>query len=351
MPYALKVAVLMGGPSGEHEISLQSGHGVTDALRRRQFTVEPVVIPNAVSLEQACELVTHVLRGIHPDAVFIALHGTCGEDGTIQHVCEELQVPYTGSDSAASRLGMDKAASRRCFEAAGLSVPRWQLIHFAQGSRWEAKSWKLEAGKRVCSQLPASSPQRSSLQPSALTLELPMVVKPSSQGSSLGVSLVRRADELPTALAAAGRYGPDVLIEEFIAGREVTVGILDEEPLPVVEICPRQGFFDFTAKYTAGMTDYRVPAELPAPVAERVQAMSLAAHRALGCRHLSRADILLRDGRAPVLLEVNTIPGFTPTSLLPKAAACAGISYDALCERLVMMAIGIWQRSVEQAPA
>jgi len=163
-------------------------------------------------------------------------------------------------------------------------------------------------------------------------------VKPTHQGSSIGVSLVRRPEELPAALAAAGRYGPQVLIETFVEGDEVTVGVLGDEPLPVIGIRPTRPFFDFTAKYTVGATEYLVPVPLPPATARRVQAAGLAAHRALGCRHLSRADLILRRDGVPVLLEVNTVPGFTPTSLVPKAAACAGVSYEDLCERLVLMA-------------
>ena len=167
----------------------------------------------------------------------------------------------------------------------------------------------------------------------------PVVVKPANQGSSLGVSMVRREEELQAALVTAGRYGSQILIEEFVAGREMTVGILGDEPLPIVEIRPSQPFFDYTAKYTAGSTDYVVPAPLSHAAADAVQAAGLAAHQALGCRHFSRADIILRDDAIPVVLEVNTIPGFTPTSLLPKAAACANISYGELCEQLVLMAV------------
>ena len=304
----MNVAVMMGGPSGEHDISLKSGHGVTAALARCGCAVTPVVISRHVTVERACDIARQALQTLAPDVVFLALHGPFGEDGTMQQVCEELHLAYTGSDVRASRMGMDKVASRRRFEAAGLQVPAWRIIDMTQ--------------------------------PRAVVrgLAYPVVVKPSDQGSSLGVSLVRREEELQPALEAAGRYSDIVLLEEFVAGREVTVGVLGEEPLPVVEIRPHHAFFDFSAKYTVGETDYLVPAPLPPAIAARVQADGVAAHRAIGCRHLSRTDILLRADGTPVILEVNTIPGFTPTSLVPKAAACAGISYEALCERLVMMA-------------
>lgn len=152
------------------------------------------------------------------------------------------------------------------------------------------------------------------------------------------MSIVGREEQLPAALAEAGRYGPAILVEEFVAGREVTVGVLGEDPLPVIEVRPTHPFFDYTAKYTPGATEYLVPAPLPPEAAASVQAAGLAAHRALGCRHLSRTDFILRPDGVPVVLEVNTIPGLTPTSLLPKAAACVKLFYDELCEQLVLMA-------------
>ena len=308
--HPVKVVVLMGGPSEEHEISLKSGHGVAHALSQQGFLIEPVVIPKTLSLEEASRFAQRVLPTTFADVVFLALHGTFGEDGTIQQLCEQLQLPYTGSDPSASRLGMDKVASRVQFEGAGLPVPRWTVMELARDEGSLPKAWSY-----------------------------PVVVKPVNQGSSVGVTVVRQARDFTPALAEAGRYGPQALVEEFIEGREVTVGILGDEPLPVVEIRPRQPFFDFTAKYTPGSTDYLVPAPLEPEVAKAAQAVAHAAHQALGCRHLSRADLILNASQTPVLLEVNTIPGFTPTSLLPKAAACVGISYGALCGQLVHMAL------------
>jgi D-alanine-D-alanine ligase len=307
-PASLKVAVLMGGPSAEHEISLKSGQGVVAALSRRHWVVEPVVIAREMSVDEAREWTGQALERIGADVAFIALHGAFGEDGTIQDLCEGLHVTYTGSDAASSRLGMDKVASRRKFEAVGLSVPPWQVIDH-----------------------PAECPQPG-------RFSYPVVVKPTSQGSSLGVSIVRQPQDLAAAVNEAARYGSRVLIETFVPGREVTVGVFGEVPLPIVEIRPHHPFFDYTAKYTAGATEYVVPALIDPSVARVVQEAGLAAHHALGCRHLSRADFILRDDDVPVLLEVNTIPGFTPTSLLPKAAACIGLSYEELCEHLVIMA-------------
>ena len=299
----------MGGPSEEHEISLKSGHGAVEALQQRGFAAEPVLIPRAISVTEACEMVRRAVTEREADVVFIALHGAFGEDGTIQQVCESLHVAYTGSDSSASRLGMDKIASRQRFLDAGLEVPRWRVV---EASR---------AGS-----------------PAPKGLHFPLVVKPSAQGSSIGVSLVRRASEFGAAVREAARHGGQVLAEEFIPGREVTVSVLGDDALPVVEVIPKRAFFDFTSKYTAGMTEYRVPAFLNPEVARRVQEAGRRAHEALGCRHFSRADLILSEAQIPIVLEVNTIPGLTATSLLPKAAACVGISYGALCEQLVMMA-------------
>ena len=299
----------MGGPSGEHDVSLRSGRGIADALARRRFAVQPLIIPRDLTSASACEVTSDALRQASPEAVFIALHGTFGEDGAVQQVCESLHLPFTGSAAAASRLGMDKIASRRRFVEAGLAVPRWQTMYLA-----------------------AEAPQQ-------IRIPYPLVVKPVGQGSSLGVSIVRREAELPAALEEAGRYGATVLIEAFVEGREITVGVVGDEALPVIEIRSSHTFFDYAAKYTAGATEYLVPAPLEPAAAKTAQAAGLAAHRALGCRHFSRADLILDRNQVPVVLEVNTIPGFTPTSLLPKAAACAGISYDDLCEQLILMAL------------
>lgn len=308
------VAVLMGGPSAEHDISLKSGQGIAAALTRRGYGVTEVVVPRDGSIDTAAAFVRRELLRLKPEAVFIALHGTFGEDGTTQQLCEALQVPYTGSDAAASRLGMDKVTAKQAFARAGLRVPRAQVL-----------------------EVPANQPLLRA--PALKGMAYPVVVKPVAQGSSFGVSLVGGASDWGPAVAEAARYGPRVLVEECIAGRELTVGVLNDEALPVVEIRSSHTFFDFGAKYTPGVTEYLVPAPLDLGVARAVQAAGLAAHRAIGCRHFSRTDIILNIRQQPVVLEVNTVPGFTPTSLLPKAAACAGISYDVLCDQLVLMAL------------
>lgn len=309
MKQMIRVAVLMGGPSEEHEVSLKSGQGAVEALRQRGYAAEPVAIPRQITIEEACTLVRRAMHRQGADVVFIALHGAFGEDGAIQQLCESLHVAYTGSDPSASRLGMDKIASRQRFADVGLDVPRWRLVNPGEVDHAPIKG-----------------------------LSYPLVIKPSAQGSSIGVSLVKHPHELAAAVREAARHGPQVIAEAFVPGRELTVGVLGEVVLPVVEVIPKRAFFDFTAKYTAGMTEYRVPAFLNPEIAHRVQETGRRAHEALGCRHFSRTDLILNEAQMPVVLEVNTIPGLTPTSLLPKAAACVGISYGALCEQLVMMA-------------
>ena len=308
----VKVAVLAGGPSAEHEISLKSGRGVTEALGQRGWRAELIVIPQGLEFAAAADYARHALKASQAEAVFLALHGPFGEDGTIQQVCESLRLPYTGSDVQASQLGMDKLASRLRFERVGLRVPGWRLVE---------------------------RPDDAAMTSCVEALGFPVVVKPTNQGSSIGVSIARDAAALRQGIVEALRFDSRALVERWIQGRELTVGVLDSEALPVVEIRPASGFFDFRAKYTPGQTDYLVPAMLDEALARRVQAAGVAAHQALGCRHVSRADLILTSDSEPVVLEVNTIPGLTATSLLPKAARCVGISYDELCERMVVMAL------------
>jgi D-alanine--D-alanine ligase len=226
---------------------------------------------------------------------------------------EDLQIVYTGSDAAASALGMDKLASRQRFAAAGLVVPRWRLIE-----RGRLSTEDVELAIRG--------------------FPMPVVIKPTNQVSSIGVSIVTEASQLAPALEDAFRYDTHVLIDAFIRGRELTVGIVGEEALPVIEIRPTHAFFDYAAKYTPGETVYLVPAPISSELTAQTQQAARRAHQALGCRHFSRVDLIADDEGQPVVLEVNTIPGMTAMSLLPKAAACRGLSYDDLCERILLMA-------------
>ena len=302
----LDVTVLLGGPSSEREVSLQSGSAVAAALARRGHRVSRADIsPDDLSaLERP---------GI--EVVFIALHGSFGEDGRVQQLCEDRGLLYVGCGPRASAVAMDKVAGKQLFRQAHLPTPDWVVIE------------------------PALEPARR--RELAAGVGLPCVVKPIDAGSSVGVSIARDASDRDAAverlLASHGR----AMVEAFVAGREMTVGVLDGRPLPVIEIRPARAFYDYFAKYQDDATQYIVNPEM-SPEARRLLAESaLAAWRALGCRDMSRVDFILDgEGRAHVL-EVNTIPGFTSHSLLPKAAAAVGIGFDQLCDALVRMA---WRR-------
>ena len=287
-----RVAVLMGGPSSERDVSLRSGAAVAQGLREAGYEVAAVAL-DGCALELPPEA----------EAVFLALHGAFGEDGTVQAMLDERGVPYTGSGAAASRLAMDKVASKRVFEAHGIPTAAYQVAR--PGDR--------------CG------------------LPLPVFVKPPREGSSIGVHKVERESEWDAAVADARRFGDEVLVEAFIAGREVTVGVVDGQVLPAVEIVADEAWYDYKAKYGGG-SRYRVPAPLDPPAAERCGQLGLAVYRALGCRGMGRVDFRLAEDGRPFVLEMNTIPGFTPTSLLPKAAAAAGMDFATLCDRIMRTA-------------
>lgn len=297
-----RIGVLCGGPSAEREISIRSGKAIHEALGAQGL---PSVL---VELSKDAERIPEEIRKHHLATAFIALHGPFGEDGTIQEILEELKIPHTGSSVEASRYCLDKASCRLRWLAAKLPVPRAILVE------------------------PINALIRSH------ELPFPMVVKPTAQGSSYGISIVDRPEEFPKAVEEAARYGESILLEEYLPGPELTVGILEDQPLPVIQIVPKRRFYDLVAKYTAGMTEYLVPAPLPQEVHRRVQELAKAAHQILGCRSFSRVDMILVPERGPVLLEINTIPGMTATSLLPKAAREAGIDFPELCRRMLASA-------------
>jgi D-alanine-D-alanine ligase len=292
----LRIAVMLGGPSAEREISLHSGVAVARALRSLGHSVQEVD-----PQEESWQLPREV------DVVFLALHGTYGEDGTVQRRLDELGLPYTGCDAESSRLAFDKVLTKRRCLAAGVPTARFEVLDSAEAS-WPA-GW----------------------QP-------PVVLKPVRQGSSVGLQFIERVEEFKAALTEALRYDSQVLMEEQIVGRETTVGILDGQALPVVEVRPRRGGYDYQNKYTAGATEYFCPAPFPSEVTARIQAAGLAAFQAIGGRDYGRVDIMVNADAAPVVLEVNTLPGMTETSLLPKAAAVAGVSFSELCQRMVDLA-------------
>lgn len=301
------VAVLKGGRSAEREISLVTGGQVEAGLREAGF---PVVV-----IDTGDPGFIEAIRDGHADVAFICLHGRYGEDGTIQGLLDLLDMPYVGCGVLASALAMDKAMSKAVFNARGVPTPGHVCVR---------------AGEPVDpNEIVATVGARS-------------VVKPVREGSAIGVTIVEDAADLPAALEEAFRYDDDVLVEEFLEGVEITVGVLGTgaaaEALPTLEIVPVNEFYDFVSKYEPGMSRHIIPARISDAAQERSAEAALLAHRALGCRGMSRVDLIV-DGDEVSVLEVNTIPGMTPTSLLPEAAAAAGIAFPALCDRLVRDAL------------
>jgi len=293
----LKIVVMLGGPSAEREVSLRSGAGVARALRSLGHEVDEVDPSDAN---------WRLPKGT--DVVFLALHGTYGEDGTVQRRLEELEVPYTGCDPEASRIGFDKFLTKQRCVAAGIPTARFLLIDSS------AASWPMGWNP-------------------------PVVLKPARQGSSVGLQFVERVSDWSKALGEAMRFDSQVLMEEKISGRECTVGILADAPLPLVEVRPKTGVYDYQTKYSAGSTDYFCPAPFDEATTARIQAAGLGAFHAIGGRDYSRVDVMVQPDGQPVVLEINTLPGMTDSSLLPMAAAAAGISYPDLCQRMVALAL------------
>jgi D-alanine-D-alanine ligase len=291
-----KVCVLLGGPSAEREVSLRSGAAVARALRSLGWRVDEVDPVGRWSLPAGT------------DAVFVALHGTYGEDGTVQEELEGFGVAYTGCGVEASRLAFDKVLTKERLVAAGVPTAPHVVITGA-GAPWP-EGWKP-----------------------------PLVVKPVRQGSSVGLRFVDERGGWADALVECLRHDTEALVEPRILGREVTVGVLDGRALPVVEVRPRSGAYDYRSKYTTGETEYLCPAPFDDEVTARLQAAGLAAFEAVGGRDYARVDVMVGEGGKPFVLEVNTLPGMTETSLLPKAAAAAGIPFPELCSRMVDLAM------------
>ncbi|MGA2393138.1 MAG: D-alanine--D-alanine ligase [Candidatus Lustribacter sp.] len=299
----IRVAVVMGGPSAEREVSIETGQAVMRALAALGH--------DAQSLDFDGRFVDAV-REIRPDVVFNALHGTGGEDGTIQGVLEWLGIPYTGSDLTACALAMDKHLTKKLLAAEGLPTPAWDTFDLAGGT---------------LPLLPGS-------------LNLPLVVKPRSSGSSAGVSIVRTHEEWTKAMINVAPKTTQILAEEFIAGREFSSGVLGEEALPLVEIIPTDEFYSYDAKYKPGGSRHLVPAPIDTDLTSRLQMLALSVHRLLGLRDYSRTDFIVTKEGRPYILEINALPGLTPLSLLPDEARAAGISFEALIGRLLQFALG-----------
>jgi len=293
-----KIGVLMGGLSAEREVSLKSGAAVHQALLAQGY--------HAVAIDVGRDLAA-VLAQEQVEAAFIALHGRYGEDGCVQGLLELMQIPYTGSGVLASALAMHKLYSKQTFTSAGILTAPFH--HFRRGQQVRLED---------------------------LAFGLPLVVKPVQEGSSVGVSIVREEGQLDEALASAFRHDSEILVEQYIKGQEVQVGILDDRPIGAIEIVPKNEFYDFEAKYTDGMAEHIFPARLEPALYEKAQQIGLAAHHALGCSGYSRVDLLVTDTGESYVLEVNTLPGMTALSLLPEIAAKgAGLPFEALVERII----------------
>ena len=314
MTQRLRIAIFMGGPSSEHEVSLKTGAMVAAHLDREKYQPTKVV----VSRKGRWPISFQNLRK-NFDILFNAMHGEYGEDGTIQQLLDGAGVPYTGSSVEASRLGMNKPGSMLFFTKKGLLVPPWRLY----------TKYRL---------LP------SRLIDDISRLQLPLVIKPADRGSSVGVSIVRSLAALPKALRFARQYSSAVLLQKYIHGIELTCGVLDRRgrptALPVTEIVPKKStFFDYRAKYESGGSDEITPARIPRVISERVKRAALLAHRAIGASGYSRSDFILDPKNKLWILEINTLPGLTEASLLPKAARAAGISFPKLLEFIIETAL------------
>jgi D-alanine-D-alanine ligase len=298
-----KVAVVMGGNSAERDISKQTGAGVLRALTALGYDATPLDYD---------ERFIDAIRSLAPDVVFNALHGPGGEDGHVQALLDYLSIPYTGSGIEASSLSMDKHLTKKLLAAEGLPTAAWDLFDLSGGT---------------LPLLPGS-------------LDPPLVVKPRFEGSAIGVLVVRTHEQWTAAMLSASKVYSQILAEEFIEGREFTCAVLGEEALPIVEIIPnRDSFYTFDAKYEPGGSTHIVPAHIDEDLAARLQMLALSAHRLLGLRDYSRSDFIVSVDQRPQILEINSLPGMTATSLFPDACASVGITYEALVDRLLQYAL------------
>lgn len=298
-----KVAVVMGGSSAEREISIKTGAGVMRAVQSLGYDAQSLDFDRRFF---------DAIRELAPDVVFNALHGPGGEDGHLQALLDFLVIPYTGSGVEASALSMDKHLTKKLLAAEGLPTAAWDLFDLSGGT---------------LPLLPGS-------------LDLPLVIKPRFEGSALGVAIVKTHEQWTNAMLAAAKSYPQIMAEEYIDGREFTVGVLGEEALPVIEVVPnRDDFYTFDAKYAPGGSTHIVPARVDDDLAARLQMLALSTHRLLGLRDCSRTDFIVTKEGRPQILEVNSLPGLTPTSLLPDAANAIGISFEALVDRLIGYAL------------
>jgi D-alanine-D-alanine ligase len=294
-----KVAVLYGGQSTERDVSLRTGKACADALAAKGHDVTLVDVDRDVAAR---------LRELRVDVVFNALHGRWGEDGCVQGLLEAMGIPYTGSGVLASALGMDKVVAKAMFQALGLAVIDYRVFPAARAA---------------------------SIAVADLPFGIPCVVKPSGEGSSVGVHLVKEPAKLQAACLDAATFKGDVIVERYVKGAEVNVAVLEGKALGAIEIVPANEFYDYAAKYTAGTTRYFYPARIPEAHAARVMEAAEIAHRGLGCAGVTRVDFIVTPDGTPYILEINTLPGMTATSLVPKIAAGIGLPFPDLCERIL----------------
>lgn len=305
------VAVVLGGPSSEAAISRVTGGAIAEALRSLGYKAQEVeLVPRDI---------ISTLIDMKAKVVFNAVHGMYGEDGRLQSLLEAAEIPYTGSGVLASALAMDKAATKRYLQSAGISTPRFRILN-----------------KRDCHDLETVR--------AAIVKEfgVPVVIKAASQGSSIGVYIVKQEEEVEQALNGSFKLCDEVVVEEYIGGKELTVSMMEAEGqpvcLPIIWIAPHSGEYDFHSKYTKGATDYYCPAPLPEDITAQVNGLALATYKVLGLSGVARVDVMLGDDGKGYVLEANTVPGMTATSLVPKAAASVGISFPELCEKILLSA-------------
>jgi len=295
-----KIGVMMGGLSREREISLKTGKAILKALTEKGYTACPIDVDQDIA---------ETLIKKKVEYAFIALHGRFGEDGTIQGMLELMRIPYTGSGVLASALALHKIMAKKIFLCEKIPTPSFEVVQ------------RQEIGKDTLRNI---------------SLPLPVVIKPAREGSTIGISIVRTQEELVPALKEAGKYDEEILVEKFMTGKEITVGILEDIPLPVIEIVPKSGFYDYHSKYTKGETQYIIPARIPREKYLYAQEISLKAFQTLGCSGCARVDLMTDENDDSFVIDVNTMPGMTETSLLPKAANYVGITFEDLVERILL---------------
>ncbi|WP_102027174.1 D-alanine--D-alanine ligase [Salirhabdus sp. Marseille-P4669] len=307
----MKIAVLYGGTSGEREVSLSSGKGIMNALKQKGHEVIGIDFhPN--KLNEILEL--------NVDMVFIGLHGKFGEDGKIQSLLDMKEIPYVGSGVLASALAMDKSKAKQIFHQNGLPIAKGKTYHHADFSSTEAFVTDI-----------------------LTNFSIPFVIKPNQEGSTLGLTIVKKEEQIEEAIKSAFTHDTELIVEEYVKGREMTVAVWgkrgEETAFPVIEIIPKNEYYDYESKYAEGGSEHIVPANIDADLSRELMEFAVKAHQILGCKTYSRVDFIVDEGNNPIILEVNTLPGMTPTSLFPDAARAKGISYEDMIETFIQMSI------------